>query len=221
MLAAVCAQALMAGLGRGGVRIVDVRPLREFMAAHIPGSISVPYAVDRFGTQVRSLLPNGVPAVLIAHDRPTAEAATVGLRADGHTVLGLLDGGVEAWTQAGHPLEHVREWQAEALSSRLATGGIAVLDVREPGEWAGGVIAGAICMRLAEIPTRFSELDPAGEYVAVCAIGVRSLRAAWLLQQRGFARVANLLGGMKAWVGAGLPSVPPPAAEWRGASPAG
>jgi len=210
-LAAIGAGALVEGLSRGGARIVDVRPIREFMGGHVPGSISVPHVPGQFEALVRSLLPVGAPAVLIAGGQEAAESAAADLRALGHQVLGFLDGGTGAWTQAGHPVEQMREFAPAALQARLGAGGPAVLDVREPGEWAGGVIPGAICIRLGEIASRSAELDPAGEYVAVCAHGVRSLRAAWLLEQRGFARVANLVGGMQAWTEAGLPVAPAPA----------
>lgn len=214
-LATVTAAELVERLSRGEWRTLDVRPITEFMAGHLPGSANIPYVPIRFRPLLRSLLPAGEPIVLIATDRRAAVAAAADLRTAGHQVHGLLEGGSAAWAQAGHPLEHMQEFDPQALHKRLEMGAPKVVDVREPGEWAAGVIAGAVQLSLGELTTRFGELDPAGEYVAVCGHGQRSLQAAWFLQQKGFAQVGNLVGGMSAWEEAGLPVVPPSAGGHR------
>jgi rhodanese-related sulfurtransferase len=43
--------------------------------------------------------------------------------------------------------------------------------------------------------------------VTVCAYGTRSGKAAELLRERGFERVASLYGGMLRWAELGLPAV--------------
>lgn len=207
-LAAVAAAELVERLSRDEWRTLDVRPITEFMAGHLPGSANIPYVPIRFRALLRSLLPAGEPIVLIATDRRVAAAAAADLRTAGHRVHGLLEGGPAAWARQGHPLEHMQEFDPQALHERLEMGGPKVVDVREPHEWTGGVIAGALQMSMGELPARFVELDPAVEYVAVCAHGQRSMQAAWFLQQKGFAQVGNLVGGMSAWEEAGLPVVP-------------
>jgi rhodanese-related sulfurtransferase len=52
---------------------------------------------------------------------------------------------------------------------------------------------------------RLAELDKAAPTVVYCRSGARSARAALMLQQNGFARVANLSGGMLRWRQQGLP----------------
>lgn len=79
-----------------------------------------------------------------------------------------------------------------------------IIDVREQDEWDAGHAPGAVHIPLGELPSRLDELpDTEAATVAVtCRGGGRSSRAvAWLTQQ-GF-DVANLVGGMKAWQGAG------------------
>jgi len=83
-----------------------------------------------------------------------------------------------------------------------------ILDVREPHEWAAGHAPGAIHIPLGELPARLAELAEmgagAGSVAVTCRGGGRSSRAvAWLTQQ-GY-DVANLDGGMKAWLAAGKP----------------
>ncbi len=84
---------------------------------------------------------------------------------------------------------------------------IQVLDVREPEEFNGplGRIEGAKLIPLGELSTRLGELDKARPVVAVCRSGGRSAQATNILQQAGFARVANLSGGMLRWRGEGYP----------------
>jgi rhodanese-related sulfurtransferase len=50
-----------------------------------------------------------------------------------------------------------------------------------------------------EVPDRLAELDPGQPLVVMCRSGGRSLRVAQYLEQRGFARVSNLTGGILAW----------------------
>jgi len=79
--------------------------------------------------------------------------------------------------------------------------GLAVLDVREPVEWAHGHIEGALHIPLGELPSRLDEV-PEGQTLVVCKVGARSARAvAWLAQQGR--DVVNLDGGMLDWETAG------------------
>jgi rhodanese-related sulfurtransferase len=81
--------------------------------------------------------------------------------------------------------------------------GLAVLDVREPVEWAHGHIEGAVHVPLMELPNRREEV-PGGRVLVVCRVGARSMQATHYLAQQGF-DVVNLDGGMVDWAGAGRP----------------
>ena len=81
----------------------------------------------------------------------------------------------------------------------------AMLDVREPDEWAVGHIPGALHVPLSDVPSRLDAL-PESEVVVVCRNGGRSARAAVWLNRNGFDAV-NLEGGMAAWAEAGRPMV--------------
>lgn len=92
---------------------------------------------------------------------------------------------------------------AEAAARQRA--GALLLDVREPDEWRAARIPGARLIPLHELPSRLAELDPQREIIVVCRSGNRSAHATAYLQRAGFARVANLAGGLIAWSRAGLP----------------
>jgi rhodanese-related sulfurtransferase len=83
--------------------------------------------------------------------------------------------------------------------------GLAVLDVREPVEWAHGHIEGALHVPLMDLPGRLAEL-PREQTLVVCKVGGRSAQAVGYLAQQGF-DVVNLDGGMLDWAAAGRPMV--------------
>ena len=76
---------------------------------------------------------------------------------------------------------------------------IVLLDVREGWETALARLENAVHIPIEEIELRIEELDPKDEIVVYCHHGVRSAAVAEFLRQQGFARVANLSGGVDEW----------------------
>jgi len=74
-----------------------------------------------------------------------------------------------------------------------------LIDVREAFEYEIARIDGAKLIPLGEIAERVSELQRERPIVVHCHSGRRSAEAVRLLQQRGFANVYNLEGGIDAW----------------------
>jgi rhodanese-related sulfurtransferase len=91
-----------------------------------------------------------------------------------------------------------------ALSDRLGTRSVLVLDVRQPSEWRRGHIRGADNVPLGSVGRRLDTLPRDRTIVTVCASGHRSAVAARTLRRAGF-EVENLKGGMQAWSRHGLP----------------
>ncbi len=86
------------------------------------------------------------------------------------------------------------------LKERLDTGeGPALLDVREPWEFALARIEGSKLVPMAEILDRLPELDQSAETVVICHHGVRSAYVTQLLHRSGFREVLNLEGGLDAY----------------------
>ena len=102
----------------------------------------------------------------------------------------------------------VPEIQPEELKRRLDAGeDIQVLDVREPFEYQIANL-GAKLIPLGELAQRTGELDSNREIVTHCKGGVRSLKAAEILKQAGFAKVSSMAGGILAWSAKVDPTVP-------------
>ena len=75
-----------------------------------------------------------------------------------------------------------------------------MLDVREPEEMADGVVPGSVNIPMDEVEQRLGEIPAEREIVVICHLGVRSMRVAQRLKALGYDRVANLRGGVDAWV---------------------
>jgi rhodanese-related sulfurtransferase len=69
--------------------------------------------------------------------------------------------------------------------------GAQVVDVRSPGEFAGGHAPGSLNIPVSEIEARAGELDRSRQIIVCCASGTRSALAAHKLRRLGFGRVLN------------------------------
>jgi molybdopterin/thiamine biosynthesis adenylyltransferase/rhodanese-related sulfurtransferase len=94
----------------------------------------------------------------------------------------------------------IAEMSPHELKRRMDAGEpFELIDVREPFEYEIARIDGAKLIPLGEITERLDELSGKQPIVVHCHSGKRSEQAARLLQQRGFANVYNLEGGIDAW----------------------
>jgi molybdopterin/thiamine biosynthesis adenylyltransferase/rhodanese-related sulfurtransferase len=88
----------------------------------------------------------------------------------------------------------------QRLHARLRAGeAITLLDVRETYEWAIARLPDARLIPLGSLPRAANTLDRAAETVVYCHHGMRSAAAVAWLQDQGFARVLNLVGGIDRW----------------------
>lgn len=93
------------------------------------------------------------------------------------------------------------------LQARLEGGEqIVIIDVREPNEWAAGLIPGAHPVPRGVLESQVDGRLPLDATVVLyCAGGGRSALAARSLQEMGFSGIENLDGGFDAWARSGLP----------------
>jgi len=85
----------------------------------------------------------------------------------------------------------------DELQQSVKNGAVAVVDVREPHEFAAGHIPGAVNLPLS----RFDPADlPAGKPVAlICQAGARSARALAKALAAGATDIRHYPGGMSLW----------------------
>ncbi|GAA6737012.1 rhodanese-like domain-containing protein [Thermus oshimai] len=94
--------------------------------------------------------------------------------------------------------------QPAAAKQMMDTLEVFILDVREPNEFAGGRIPGAVNIPIRDLPKRVGELPKGKPIIVYCGIGHRGAMALVFLRGQGY-NVKSILGGYKAWTEAKLP----------------
>lgn len=90
---------------------------------------------------------------------------------------------------------------AQELEAKLGTADAPFLvDVREPHEFEGGHIPGALLMPLGSLPQRAGELPKDRPLAMICRSGARSDHATSHLRAAGY-EAYNMVGGMLGWRG--------------------
>ena len=132
--------------------------------------------------------------------RPTL-ASLAKIAGCGLASLLLMTSALAAETNLVH---HVNAVEAQKL---VAGKKVVVIDVRSPGEFAAGHIAGAtnINFHSADFAKTISGLDTNQSYLVHCAVGGRSTQALPKFEKLSFQSIYHLDGGIKAWEKAGLP----------------
>ena len=86
---------------------------------------------------------------------------------------------------------------------------IILLDVREPHEWEISDISKATHhIPQGQIVERLGELDTAREIIVYCKTGGRSAEVTQMLQEHGYRKAKNMLGGVNAWASHIEPELP-------------
>jgi hydroxyacylglutathione hydrolase len=196
-LAPISPSELNTRIAQGDVAL-DVRPVDDFAASHIPGSINIALS-GQFASWAGAVLGLSANPILIAANEDQISEARMRLARVGIENLGgYLSGGTDAWQQAGFELAKMPQISVEELRQHLANHDVKLLDVRRQGEWDAGHIDGAEWYPLDRFKAALPTLDDRTPVAVHCASGYRSMMAASLLQRAGH-NVINVIGGYAAW----------------------
>jgi glyoxylase-like metal-dependent hydrolase (beta-lactamase superfamily II)/rhodanese-related sulfurtransferase len=186
------------GRQRDGALLLDVRDDQSFTAGHLTGSVNVGLS-GRFAEYAAAAHAPEQPVVLVGSAAEVTEARLRLARVGIDTVVGRFT--------ALHALSANPE--LTSTQSRLTAGQAArvmdevrdlqVVDVRGPGEFAGGALPGAVNLPLPRLRESMSQLDRSKPVLVNCAGGYRSIAGASMLRANGFSDVSDLLGGWNAW----------------------
>jgi len=194
---------------RNGAVVLDSRAPDEFASGHLKGAINVGLA-GRYSEFVGGIIAPGTTIVLVAEEGREAESKTRLARIGFDDVIGHLDNPYAAFASAPENVARSSRTDVAGVKASIANvEGLQLLDVRQPGETADGVLEGAIVIPLTKLSADFGQLDPTKPTMIYCAGGFRSMIAASKLEHEGFTSVTDLLGGYGAWTGAGEPTVVP------------
>jgi rhodanese-related sulfurtransferase len=142
------------------------------------------------------LAPTDRPLIIVRDsDQDPTEIAWQAAKIGYDLIIGELDGGMAAWTAAGHATASIPLARAEQLHGRR------VLDIRQRSEYLEGHLPGAMHIELGDIAHRSAEV-PDEPTVVMCGHGERAMGAASLLAGTGHHDLVVLDGGPQDWVAA-------------------
>jgi hydroxyacylglutathione hydrolase len=145
-------------LGDGAV-VVDVRPLADVAAGHIPGCVAIPLRAQ-FATWLGWLVDPATPVVIVRNpDQDVADIAWPALNIGYGRIIGELAGGMPAWIAAGGEVTTTRLVRPDQVDSP-------VLDIRQVNEYAAGHLPGAIHIGLGDLPGKV-DAAPTGPVVVM------------------------------------------------------
>jgi glyoxylase-like metal-dependent hydrolase (beta-lactamase superfamily II)/rhodanese-related sulfurtransferase len=177
-----------------GALVVDARPISEFGAGHVPGSISNALR-PVFASWLGWVTELERPIVIVAGaDQDRDEIVRQCLDIGHDNILGELHGGIDEWRAAGRQIHAI---PLVTPADIVAT----VIDVRQRSEYETGHVPGAIHIELGSLA---HSAVPHGPVTVMCGHGERAMTGASILTGRGHRDVTVLDGGPDTW------------AEWSG-----
>lgn len=184
-------------LAQNGAYVLDTRPATVFTTGFIPNSVSI--GLDgRFAEWAGAVIPYDQEIILVTdagkEEETVIRLARVGL----DKVKGYLQGGFEAWQNAGKRIDMIIDVEADEMAMDIKFDEkLKVLDVRKQTEYEQGHIQGAQLLPLSELinPLHMSVIDEDMNVYVHCAGGYRSVIACSLIKKEGFHNVRNVLGG--------------------------
>jgi DMSO/TMAO reductase YedYZ molybdopterin-dependent catalytic subunit/glyoxylase-like metal-dependent hydrolase (beta-lactamase superfamily II) len=202
-----------------GAVLLDAREPADFAAGHLRGAVNIGLQ-GRFAEWAGQVLSPERDVVLVGDPAVALEAKIRLARVGYDRLVGQLDEPARVFAASPEEIETSSRLTIEQLAE---LGGLEpelqLVDVRSPGETAGGTLPGAREIPLAVLADSLGGLDPACPVVVYCGSGYRSQVAASVLLDAGFTDVSDLLGGYGAWHATGLPTSTPGAGVEVGTTP--
>lgn len=176
--------------------ILDSRAPEVFAKGFIPNSINI--GIDgSFAMWVGELILDIKQEILIvAENKEKVEETIVRLSRVGYdNAIGYLEGGFEAWKNAGKEIDIVHRITAEQLEKHSKEDQLVIIDVRKVSEFQSEHLIGAVNIPLNVMNNHLSEFPKDKAFVLHCAGGYRSMIAASMLKQRGYDNFVDVIGG--------------------------
>jgi rhodanese-related sulfurtransferase/glyoxylase-like metal-dependent hydrolase (beta-lactamase superfamily II) len=196
-------------LAEQGAVILDSRDDQSFASGYIRGSVNVGLS-GRFAEYAGEVMKPGTAIVIVSDAGFEREARTRLARIGFDNVVGCISNPELEMLKNPQLVEKQSRLSVESLAERMASlRELVVIDVRNGGETALGMLPGARNIPLPALLREIPELDPNVPVVVNCAGGYRSSVASSLLKSHGFTDVSDLIGGYNAWADSNIPHTLP------------
>ena len=179
------------------VILLDTRKSSTFTEGFIPSAISI--GLDgRYAEWAGSLLPFDKKLLLITEEGKEEESIIRLARVGFDKMDGYLNGGYEAWKNAGEKIDLIIDVEADEMAMDIPHDpNLVVVDVRKEIEFADGHVKNAINLPLTDMidPGLMADFDDTQNIYVHCAGGYRSIIASSLLKRQGIHNIRNVIGG--------------------------
>lgn len=199
--------AFEAAANETGALVLDTRDPQDFAKGFIPNSINI--GIDgNFAPWVGALIPDIEQQILLVTAPGREEEVVTRLSRVGYDhAIGFLQGGFDAWKQAGKETDSIVSIPAEELAVKQAAMPVSILDVRKKSEYQSEHIVAAENMPLDNVNGQMAQLDKNKTYYVHCAGGYRSMIFISILKARGYDNLVDVKGGFTAIKGTGRFSI--------------
>ncbi|HYJ65615.1 MAG TPA: MBL fold metallo-hydrolase [Parafilimonas sp.] len=177
--------------------LLDTRTTIEFTEGFIPGSLFIGLE-GRFAEWAGTLLPFNKTLLLVCDEGKEKESVVRLARVGFSKFAGYLEGGFNAWKNAGEPIDMVINVEPDELAMDLPFDEkILVIDVRRETEFADGHIKDAVNIPVSTLadPASMANLEEDQNIYVHCRSGYRSVIAASFIKKQGIHNLYNVLGG--------------------------
>jgi hydroxyacylglutathione hydrolase len=177
--------------------ILDTRHADIFTQGFVPGSISIGLE-GRFAEWAGGLLSFDAPILLITEPGMEKQSIIRLARVGFDKVQGYLEGGFEAWKNAGEEIDLIIDVEPDELMMDIPHDkNLVVIDVRRPTEFADGHIKNAINLPLNDLidPAIMANIEEDQNLYVHCSAGYRSVIASSLMKRQGIHNLRNVVGG--------------------------
>ncbi len=177
--------------------LLDTRHADVFINGFIPGSIFIGLE-GRFAEWAGSLLSFDKPMLLVTEKGKEEETVVRLARVGFSKFEGYLDGGFEAWQNAGESIDLIINVEPDEFAMDLPHDDkLQAVDVRKETEFAEGHVKGAINMPLSDLTdtAMIAGLEDEQNLYVYCGGGYRSVIASSLIKRQGIHNLRNIAGG--------------------------
>jgi hydroxyacylglutathione hydrolase len=182
---------------KGDATLLDTRHGEVFINGFIPGSIFIGLE-GRFAEWAGSLLSFDKPLLLVTEKGKEEETVVRLARVGFSKFEGYLDGGFEAWQNAGEAIDLIINVEPDEFAMDIPHDDkLQAVDVRKETEFAEGHVKGAINMPLSDLTdtAMIGGLDDDQNLYVYCGGGYRSVIASTLIKRQGIHNLRNIAGG--------------------------
>lgn len=175
--------------------ILDTRNASDFAKGFIPRSINIGLT-GSFASWLGTIITDVKQKIMLVCEPGKEEEAIIRMARVGFDqCLGYLKGGIQAWKDAGKPMDQIETMDASEFYTHYIHGEGKVLDVRKESEYLTEHIIGAQNLPLDYVGDHIAEVSADDKTFVHCAAGYRSMIFISYLRKAGYHNLIDISSG--------------------------